>query len=59
VGQLQNQDGSSFLSSYARAVSNGVLRFHTDRTDVVGLLCVGQAREGGLSKVASTVPAGA
>jgi TfdA family taurine catabolism dioxygenase TauD len=54
-GQLQNQDGSAFLSSYARAVSNGLLRFHTDRTDVVGLLCVGQAREGGLSKVASTV----
>jgi len=54
-GQMENQDGSSFLSSYARAVSNGLLRFHTDRTDVVGLLCVGQAREGGLSKVASTV----
>lgn len=53
-GQMRNEDGSSFLSSYARAVSNGALRFHTDRTDVVGLLCVGQAREGGVSKVAST-----
>ncbi len=53
-GQMRNEDGSSFLSSYARAVSNGALRFHTDRTDVVGLLCVGQAKEGGVSKVAST-----
>ena len=54
-GQMQNADGSAFLSSYARALSSGPLRFHTDRTDVVGLLCVGQAREGGLSKLASTV----
>jgi hypothetical protein len=53
-GQMHNEDGSSFLSSYARAVSNGGLRFHTDRTDVVGLLCVGQAAKGGLSKIAST-----
>ena len=54
-GQMNNADGSAFLSSYARAVSNGLLRFHTDRTDVVGLLCAGQAEAGGLSKVASTV----
>ncbi|MGE3969682.1 MAG: TauD/TfdA family dioxygenase [Dongiaceae bacterium] len=54
-GQMIDPDGSAFLSSYARAVSNGALRFHTDRTDVVGLLCVGQASEGGLSKIASTV----
>jgi hypothetical protein len=54
-GQLQGADGSTFLSSAARTVSNGLLRFHTDRTDVVGLLCAGQAADGGLSKVASTV----
>jgi Taurine catabolism dioxygenase TauD, TfdA family len=54
-GQLRGADGSTFLSSAARTVSNGLLRFHTDRTDVVGLLCVGQAESGGLSKVASTV----
>jgi Taurine catabolism dioxygenase TauD, TfdA family len=54
-GQLRDADGATFLSSAARTVSNGVLRFHTDRTDVVGLLCVGQAEAGGLSKVASTV----
>ena len=30
--------GKAFLSSYARTLTNGALRFHTDRTDVVGLL---------------------
>jgi len=54
-GQLRDADGATFLSSAARTVSNGMLRFHTDRTDVVGLLCAGQAEAGGLSKVASTV----
>jgi Taurine catabolism dioxygenase TauD, TfdA family len=54
-GEIRDADGSTFLSSYARAVSKGALRFHTDRTDVVGLLCAGQASSGGLSKVASTV----
>ncbi len=43
-----------FLGSYSRAVSTALLRFHTDRTDVVGLLCAGQAASGGLSKVASS-----
>ncbi len=43
-----------FLSSYARTLSNGVLRFHTDRTDVVSLLCVSQARRGGVSKICSS-----
>jgi Taurine catabolism dioxygenase TauD, TfdA family len=54
-GQLRDANGATFLSSAARTVSNGLLRFHTDRTDVVGLLCAGQAEAGGLSKVASTV----
>jgi len=53
-GQFVNADGSVFLGSYSRAVSSALLRFHTDRTDVVGLLCAGQAAEGGLSKVASS-----
>jgi hypothetical protein len=43
------------LSSYARTLSNGPLRFHTDRCDVVGLLCARQARAGGISKLASSV----
>jgi len=54
-GQFVNPDGSVFLGSYSRAVSNALLRFHTDRTDLVGLLCAGQAASGGLSKVASSV----
>ncbi|MFZ5783532.1 MAG: TauD/TfdA family dioxygenase [Pseudomonadota bacterium] len=53
-GETKDQTGSTFLSSYARTLTNGGLRFHTDRTDVVGLLCVRQARAGGVSKLAST-----
>src|SRR5690606_35235477 len=37
--------GKTFLSSGARTLSSGQLRFHTDRCDVVGLLCVRQAPE--------------
>ena len=44
-----------FLSSYARTLSNGRLRMHTDRTDVVTLLCVRQAKAGGISKICSSV----
>lgn len=53
-GQIETKDGGKFLSSYARTLSNGQLRFHTDRTDAVGLLCVRKARAGGVSKLAST-----
>ena len=53
--RLFAQDGSVFHSSRARTASNGPLRFHTDRADVVGLLCVRQAVKGGISKVASSV----
>jgi Taurine catabolism dioxygenase TauD, TfdA family len=54
-GQVKDEKkGTTFLSSYARTLSNGELRFHTDRTDVVGLLCVRQARAGGVSKLASS-----
>lgn len=48
------KDGGAFLSSYARTLSNGALRFHTDRCDVVGLLCVRQAAKGGVSTLASS-----
>jgi len=47
-GETKDQTGATFLSSYARTLTNGSLRFHTDRTDVVGLLCVRQARAGGV-----------
>lgn len=54
-GQVETGDGNGpFLSSYARTLSNGRLRFHTDRTDVVGLLCVRQARAGGVSTICSS-----
>jgi hypothetical protein len=53
-GQTRDQKGTTFLSSYARTLTNGGLRFHTDRTDVVGLLCVRQAMKGGVSTLAST-----
>jgi hypothetical protein len=56
-GQIPAAGGGSgaVLSSYARTLSNGPLRFHTDRCDVVGLLCARQARSGGISKLASSV----
>jgi Taurine catabolism dioxygenase TauD, TfdA family len=54
-GQIEGGKGETpFLSSYARTLSNGQLRFHTDRTDVVALLCVRQAKSGGVSKICSS-----
>jgi hypothetical protein len=52
-GEVRTGDGR-FLSSYARTLSNGRLRFHTDRTDVVALLCVRQALSGGVSRLCSS-----
>ncbi|MBI3824970.1 MAG: TauD/TfdA family dioxygenase [Candidatus Rokubacteria bacterium] len=48
-------EAAASRSSRAKARSSGPLRFHTDRCDVVALLCVRQARRGGLSRVVSTV----
>lgn len=53
-GEVKTGDGGTFLSSYARTLTNGQLRFHTDRTDVVALLCVRQARRGGVSRLCSS-----
>jgi hypothetical protein len=44
------------ITSRAKARSSGPLRWHTDRCDIVGLLCVRSARRGGTSRVVS-VPA--
>jgi len=41
------------LSSRARARSTGPLRWHTDRCDVIALLCVRNAKDGGISKLTS------
>jgi len=43
-----------FLSSYSRTLSNGSLRHHTDRCDVVTLFCIRQALKGGVSKLCSS-----
>ncbi|MGH7347546.1 MAG: TauD/TfdA family dioxygenase, partial [Candidatus Rokuibacteriota bacterium] len=51
---VTQQDGAPVTSRY-KARSSGPLRFHTDRADVVGLLCVRQARAGGISKIVSSV----
>ena len=42
-------------SARARSRSTGPLRWHTDRCDVIGLLCVRNARAGGISKLTSIV----
>ena len=55
-GQLDDdRRGQRFLSSRARTASTGPLRFHTDRTDVVALLCTGLPARGGTSRLASSV----
>ena len=53
-GQMTSGDGV-FLSSRARTASTAELRFHTDRADIVGLLCVGRAKSGGETRIASSV----
>ena len=40
-------------SARARSRSTGPLRWHTDRCDVIALLCVRNAMDGGISKLAS------
>jgi len=51
---VEQKTGAPATSRY-KARSSGPLRFHTDRADVVGLLCVRQARSGGVSKIVSSV----
>ena len=53
-GEVTSGDGA-FLSSRARVASTGELRFHTDRSDLVALLCVRPAKQGGLTRIASSV----
>jgi hypothetical protein len=55
-GTLRGTGGDQpFLSSRARVQTTGLLRFHTDRTDVVALLCAEQSMSGGLSEIASAI----
>lgn len=46
--------GGAFLFSYARTLTNQLLRFHTDRCDVVALFCIRQAQAGGASQLCSS-----
>jgi hypothetical protein len=46
-------DPGKVKSSRARARSTGPLRFHTDRCDVIALMCVRNGIDGGVSKLAS------
>ena len=48
-------DSALGRSSRSKARSAGPLRFHTDRCDLVSLLCVRKARAGGLSRIVSAV----
>lgn len=48
-------EAGKVTSSRARSRSTGPLRWHTDRCDVIALLCVRNARAGGVSKLASIV----
>jgi Taurine catabolism dioxygenase TauD, TfdA family len=50
-----DSDPGKIVSSRARARSTGPLRWHTDRCDVIALLCVRNARAGGISKLTSIV----
>lgn len=49
-------EAGKVASARARSRSTGPLRWHTDRCDVIALLCVRNAQEGGLSRLAS-IPA--
>ena len=53
--KLTTREGKTFKSSKVRTLSNGPLRFHTDRCDVVALLCVRPSKSGGVSQIASSV----
>jgi len=56
-GEVQDERSDPALgrTSRSKARSSGPLRFHTDRCDVVTLLCVRPARRGGASKIVSAV----
>ena len=54
-GQMVDETGEVFYSSRSRAQSTQPLRWHTDRTDVVGLLCAGKPATGGMSRIVSAV----
>ena len=52
---FEASEAGKVVSSRARARSAGPLRWHTDRCDVIALLCVRNAKAGGISKLTSIV----
>ncbi|MEA2770789.1 MAG: hypothetical protein QOD93_3751 [Acetobacteraceae bacterium] len=57
TGAALNYDSGqgSLISARTVARSTGALRFHTDKCDLLSLLCASNAIEGGVSKVVSSV----
>lgn len=54
LGRVENR-GADITSPVQRGYeSSAALPFHADRTDVIGLLCIRQAGEGGLSRLVSS-----
>jgi hypothetical protein len=50
---FEKVEAGKVASSRSRSRSTGPLRWHTDRCDVIALMCVRNARAGGVSKLAS------
>ena len=65
LGEVKDETGTGAALTYggpgplksARTIarSTGALRFHTDKTDIIALLCASNGIAGGLSKVVSSV----
>ena len=55
VQTYETAEAGKVASSRSRTRGTGPLRWHTDRCDVIALLCARNARSGGVSKLASIV----
>ena len=61
IGEVKDEGGAADLlengvpSARARSRSTGPLRFHTDKCDLLALLCASNGISGGVSKVVSTI----
>jgi hypothetical protein len=59
IGEVKDETGSGTAvasgTARARSRSTGPLRFHTDKCDLLGLLCAANGIAGGVSRIVSTV----
>lgn len=61
IGEVRDEGGAAdsvengVVSARARSRSTGPLRFHTDKCDLLALLCASNGISGGVSRVVSTV----